>query len=522
MGEKRVCVVGAGISGLVTCKYLLNKGFHPVIFEADDSIGGVWAKNTLDSTRLQSPTSAYCFSDFPWPETVNGMPHHTEVMRYIGDYARQFDLLRYVRLREKVVGLDYVGVAEEEMVGWKQWGGIGQAFAGASGGPGVWRVTVQRAEDGSVEVHMMDFVVLCLGRFCDLPNIPSFPNNQGPEVFDGMVIHSMDIARMGRAAATELVEGKRVVIIGCLKSALDVAAECSDINGTEHPCTMLFRTKRWIIPDFTAWGFSTSYFYENRFSELLLHKPNEGIMLYLLAIFLSPLRWIFSKFVEVYYKRILPMKKYGMVPNHSFFQAMTTCLVAILPDKFYDKVEDGSIVLRQSKNFVFCKEGIMVDGDSMPIKADLVIFCTGFKGDQKLINIFESPMFQNLMAGCLDSTVPLYRECIHPRIPQLAVIGYSESLANLYTSEMRARWLANLLGGFQLPNIENMEKDIIEWDKFMKRYSHKYYRRSSIGTIHICYNDQLCKDIGCNPKRKKGFFANLFLPYGPLDYVGVG
>ncbi|PKU76160.1 Putative flavin-containing monooxygenase 2 [Dendrobium catenatum] len=367
------------------------------------------------------------------------MPHQKEVMKYIADYARHFDLLRYVRLGEKVVRLEYVGVAEEEMGGWKLWGGTGQAFAGAGGGPGVWHVTVQRAEDGSVEVQIVDFVVLCLGRFCDLPNIPSLPNNKGPEVFDGKVMHSMEIAKVGSAAAADLIKGKRVVIVGYLKSALDVAAECSNIN------------------------------------------------------------------------------------DHSFFQAMTTCLVAILPYKFYEKVEEGSIVLKQSKSFEFCKEGIIVEGDSTPIKADLVIFGTGFKGDQKLIDIFASPLFQNLMAGCLDSTVPLYRECIHPRIPQMAVVGYSESLANLYTSEMRARWVAHFLdGGFRLPRIDQMEKDVTEWEKFMKRYLHEYYRRSSIGTIHIWYNDHLCKDIGCNPKRKKGFLANLFLPYGPLDYVGVG
>jgi len=85
---------------------------------------------------------------------------------------------------------------------------------------------------------------------------------------------------------------------------------------------------------------------------------------------------------------------------------------------------------------------------------------------------------------------------------------------------MRCRWLFELLDEkFKLPSIEKMEKDIQEWDKFFKTYSKKYYRRSCIGALHIWHNDRLCKDMGWNPKRKKGFWAELFEPYGPADYA---
>ena len=79
--------------------------------------------------------------------------------------------------------------------------------------------------------------------------------------------------------------------------------------------------------------------------------------------------------------------------------------------------------------------------------------------------------------------------------------------------------MAELLDGtLKLPSIEEMKEDVQKWDAYMKRYSRQYYRRSCIGGLHTWYNDLLCKDMGWNHRRKKGFFAELFEPYGPLDY----
>lgn len=118
---------------------------------------------------------------------------------------------------------------------------------------------------------------------------------------------------------------------------------------------------------------------------------------------------MFSKFGESYFKWAFPLKKYELVPDHSLFHAMTSCLLALMPDKFYERIEEGSIIVKKSQTFSFCKNGVIVDGESSPIETDLVILATGYKSDKKIKEIFASPLFQNIVAGSSTTTVPLYR-----------------------------------------------------------------------------------------------------------------
>nr|BCL56286.2 flavin-containing monooxygenase [Persicaria tinctoria] len=515
--ERKVGIIGAGISGLLACKHALSKGFHPVVLEAQPDIGGVWA-NALETTRLQTPKDFYQFSDFPWPSSVQDMhPTGEQVMEYIRSYADHFGLLKHVRFNTKVLSISFEGTSDQEMEAWSHWNGTGEGFANK----GKWTLLLQDVPTQSQQVMEFNFVILGIGKFSDRMRMPEFPAGEGPEVFDGKVIHSKDYSEKSYGDARRLVKGKRVVVVGFQKSAIDIANECSSANGKEVPCNLIYRTPPWNIPDFFIWGLPLPYLYFNRFSELLLHKPGEGLFLSLLATILSPLRWLIAKFVESNIKYRHPLKKYGLVPEHGFGEAISSCVLSVLPKGFYENLEKGSILLNKAEKFRFCKEGIVMEGKPKPLEADLVIFATGFEADEKLRDIFASPKFQGHIMGSPHSILPLYRQCIHPQIPQLAIIGYSESFANLYTSEMRCRWIVELLDGtFKLPGFKEMEKETANWNKFIKGNAPKHYRRSCIGQLHIWYNDQLCKDMGWNPRRKKGFISEWFQPHGPLDYIG--
>lgn len=216
-------IIGAGVSGLLACKYCLSKGFDPIVFEWESSIGGVWRK-TNGSTKLQTPKILYQFSDFPWPDSVTEMfPDQKTVLEYIESYINHFDLLRHIQFNSKVLSLSYQGDGGEENL----WGGTGEAF----GRKGKWNVTVQDTPTLSTQVYQVDFVIVCVGRFSQVPNMPEFPPNKGPEIFEGEVIHSMDYSKMEPKTAANFVKGKHVAVVGFLRSGQEIARECSTVNG---------------------------------------------------------------------------------------------------------------------------------------------------------------------------------------------------------------------------------------------------------------------------------------------------
>lgn len=81
-------------------------------------------------------------------------------------------------------------------------------------------------------------------------------------------------------------------------------------------------------------------------------------------------------------------------------------MFTVLPRNFYDRVQEGGLSLMKSRSFTFCKNGLVIDGETTPLVTDIVIFATGYKSDEKLKNIFKSTYFQKQITG---SSAPLYR-----------------------------------------------------------------------------------------------------------------
>jgi len=126
---KDVVVVGSGWSGLVACKSVLEEGLTVVALEKRESIGGVWLYSdnpaiptVMKSTQCTSSSTFTEMSDFPMPKDIGMFPHHTDIMKYLSDYAVEFDLLPHIKFNTTV------DATERTENGWKVTCGNGDVY----------------------------------------------------------------------------------------------------------------------------------------------------------------------------------------------------------------------------------------------------------------------------------------------------------------------------------------------------------------------------------------------------------
>jgi dimethylaniline monooxygenase (N-oxide forming) len=179
---------------------------------------------------------------------------------------------------------------------------------------------------------------------------------------------------------------------------------------------MVYRHANWAVDPNLTWAAFFEKLMTSRLAELMVRKPGEGLALSLLATVLPPIRWLIAMATEAYYKALMPMREHGMVPDHSFSAAMLGWRISVLPDRFYDMVVDGAIVLRRCESFGFRADGLVLDGaGGERVDADVVILATGFDADRLLSGVFVSPQFREIVVGRpSDTMLPLYRSVRTP------------------------------------------------------------------------------------------------------------
>ncbi|KAJ0797733.1 putative flavin monooxygenase, FAD/NAD(P)-binding domain superfamily [Helianthus annuus] len=220
----KVAVIGAGVAGLVVARELQRESLQVVVFEKSHQLGGTWAydarvesdllgidpnrdvvhSSLYKSLKTNLPRELMSFTDFKFDEKVYGGPGmytgHEEVLKFLNDFARHFELIELIRFNTLVTRVEVVDLDITEFV-------------------------VESNTNGVNHVEVFDVVVVCTGRntqprlATDIPGIKTWPRKQ---------MHSHNYR------VPEPFRDQIVVVIGNGPSAVDISREIAMVAKEVH------------------------------------------------------------------------------------------------------------------------------------------------------------------------------------------------------------------------------------------------------------------------------------------------
>jgi cation diffusion facilitator CzcD-associated flavoprotein CzcO len=470
--NRRVAVIGAGIAGLVTAKVLRDDGFDVTVFEKEPEIGGVWAESrTYPGLRTNNSRNTYGFSDHPYDESADVFPTAEQVRVYLASYASRFELAPLIRLSTEVTRVS------------RQDDGFEVAFRGV---------------DGADASHF-DFAVVCVGTFSE----PYVPEIAGSERFEGTVVHS------SQATDRELFAGKRVVVVGAGKSALDCAAWAA-----EHAksCTLVFRAPHWMVPRFLPGGIPADRVVLTRLTMMLVRYHRLSRFERFLH---GPARIIPRLFWRANggaFRRVMKVPP-AMVPDHQLPLGIET--VGVAPE-FFELAHRGEVEMRRAaiSSFTGVDELLLTNGDR--ICADTVIFATGWR------QAFDF-LAPDLQAAVLrDGHLQLYRHVLPPAEQCLGFVGYASSVACQLNAEISAHWLSqHFRGELTTPTVDDMNREIERVGAWLVEVLPAHPQGHLIGPYVAQHIDELMDDMGLPRRRTRNVLSEYFGQFSPARYCHV-
>lgn len=452
--KQNVLVIGAGLSGLVTAKTLLEYGYSVTVFEKEPEIGGVWASSRrYPGLTTQNTRDTYAFSDFPMPSDYPEFPAGEQVLAYLKAYAVQSGVDRLVR----------PGHTVERAV--------------RASGPGQPRWTLTGHAGGRPFEAVGDFLVVCNGIFSE-PAIPAYPG------MDAFIQNGGTILHTSTAGKPEYFTGKKVAVVGFGKSACDLAAAVSGTTASTH---LIYRQAKWKVPKLIR-GINYKYIILTRFGEALTKLRYRNAVERLIHWLGIPQRAL--GFMQKTFSGQQQLQAAGLEPAVPITDMLHGEL-SVESDGFYRQVLERKITAVRGEISRFTASGIEVAGAG-ELTADTVVFGTGFA---QTLPFFPEDLHDELTDP--EGNYLLYRNVLPPAVPNLAFVGYNSSFFCTLTSEMAALWLCEYLEGrIALPSAGAQLTQIREHLAWRKQFrQNALYKNASVYPFNLTYVDWLLRDM---------------------------
>lgn len=315
-----VCVIGAGASGLLAVKNLVEHGFAVDCYERETGVGGAWnwrhdRSPVAAHTHLVTSREATQIPDFPMPDSWPDYPDHRQMLSYLERYADHFGLRRYVWFGTEVVRVE---PADDDR----------------------WDVTIRSTGGGAERTHRYAGVVVATGHLW----APLTPSYEGQDRFAGEVVHAATVKD------PTVLRDRRVLVVGGGNTGCDLAVEASRRAAA---CWHSTRRGYWYLPKY------------------LLGRPVHQVAALAWALRLPVWlqQWLGHRLLRW---SAGDLTRFGLpAPDHKLFQTLPIVNGELLHAIGHGRLAPVPDVAR------FHPESVeLVDGTS--IDPDLVVFATGY------------------------------------------------------------------------------------------------------------------------------------------------
>ena len=404
---EKVCIIGAGSSGIVAAQVLDARGVPFDCFEKGSQVGGNWRyendngmSSAYRSLHINTSRRVMAFKSMPMPEHYPDYPDHFQMAAYFDEFVDHFGLREKISFRTEVVKVEP--------------------------GDGAWAVTT-KGPGGAETTERYRAVLVANGHHWD-PRWPE-PAFPGSDRFAGEQIHAHHYRE------PDVLRDKRVLVLGLGNSATDIAVESSRIA---EKTFLAVRRGAYVLPKY------------------MNGKPIDEVSNPFIArLPLSVQRFFAMRGLEI---AAGDMTTYGLPkPDHKLFEAHPTVSSELLP-----RLGHGDITVKPNiERFSGGREVRFVDGSSEEI--DLVVYCTGYK--------ITFPFFDPKVFAAPDNRLPLYRRVVSVERPGLYFVGFIQPLGPIMPlAEAQAEWIADLLNGrVALPPVGEMKREIAREEKKMRK-----------------------------------------------------
>ncbi|WP_375492026.1 flavin-containing monooxygenase [uncultured Jatrophihabitans sp.] len=428
----KVCVIGAGSSGIAACQVLQARGIDFDCYESGSAVGGNWRylndngmSSAYRSLHINTSREIMEYKSFPMRHDYPTYPNHRQIAQYLDRFVDNFGLRERIRFRTEVVRVEPVD----------------------SAGKRSWDVTVRERDAEETTTTRYAAVIVANGHHWDArwPE-PAFP---GADTFTGTQVHSHYYKTF------DDYEGKRVLVLGIGNSACDIAVETSKVSDRTF---LAMRRGAHVIPKY-VFGMPTDHLTTSPIARYLPFAAQRAI----LSLVMRAGRG--------------NVTSYGLPkPDHRIASAHPT-----ISDEILVRLGHGDIVVKPN---IARFDGDTVrfdDGSSEQI--DIVVYCTGYK--------ISFPFLDDSVINPQDNEISLFHRVVDPANPGLYFLGLVQPLgAIMPLAEAQAEWIADLLdGSATLPSDAEMRQEITAYH----RHLDKRYVRSKRHTIQVDFLNHLAE-----------------------------